>query len=120
MCSFLFEYGCCGYCRIRMWNRIEKNEEKRIRIYPLSYHITIGYGYGYSYHVRIQIFPPLPAPTEAQSSTATWVHLPSFCQRRVVSLEVRVGMWKWLSEFFASVSVSAPNMDIRIRIRIRL
>jgi len=28
MCSFLFEYGCCGYCRILMWNRIEKNEKK--------------------------------------------------------------------------------------------
>ena len=31
---------------------------------------------------------------------------------------LRVGMWKWLSEFFASVIVSAPNMDIRIRIRL--
>ena len=27
---------------------------------------------------------------------------------------VRVGMWKWLSEFFASVSIF--NMDIRIRL----
>ena len=68
MCSFLFEYGCCGYCRIRMWNRIEKNEEKRIQIYPLQYHITIGYGYPYQVRIRIRMqkiritistFPPL-------------------------------------------------------------
>ena len=39
-------------------------------------------------------------------------------QQQVLIWLVRVGMWKWLSEFFASVSVFAPNMDICIRIRL--
>jgi len=44
------------------------------------------------------------ALSKEKNATATWVHLPSFCRSRVVSLEVRVGTWKWLSEFFTSVS----------------
>ena len=38
-----------GYCRIRMWNQIEKINENRIRIYPIYYHIKFEYGYGYLY-----------------------------------------------------------------------
>jgi len=47
------------------------------------------------------------------SSHRLWQSGPPKC-----SCWLRVGMWKWLSEFFASVSVFAPNMDIRIRIRL--
>jgi hypothetical protein len=32
-----------GYCRIQMWNRIEKNNENPIRMYPLYYHIKFEY-----------------------------------------------------------------------------
>ena len=38
-----------AYCRIRMWNQIEKTNENRIRMYPLYYHIKFKYGYGYPY-----------------------------------------------------------------------
>ena len=59
-----------GYCRIRMWNRIEKINENRIRMYPFYYHIKFEYGYGYPYWclngygfriIRISAicFPPL-------------------------------------------------------------
>ena len=59
-----------GYCRIRMWNRIEKTNDNRIRMYPLCYHIKFEYGYGYPYWrlsgygyqiIRISAirFPPL-------------------------------------------------------------
>ena len=37
------------YCRIRIWNRIEKINENRIRMYPLYYHIKFEYGYKYPY-----------------------------------------------------------------------
>ena len=38
-----------GYCRIRMWNRIEKINGNRIRMYLLYYHIKFKYRYGYPY-----------------------------------------------------------------------
>jgi len=38
-----------GYCRIRIWNRIEKINENRIRMYPLYYYTKFEYGYGYLY-----------------------------------------------------------------------
>ena len=37
------------YCRIRIWNRIEKINENRIRMYPLYYHTKFEYGYRYLY-----------------------------------------------------------------------
>jgi hypothetical protein len=37
------------YYRIWMWNRIEKNNKNRIRMYPLYYHVKFEYGYGYLY-----------------------------------------------------------------------
>ena len=38
-----------GYYRIRIWNRIEKINKNRIRMYPLYYHIKFEYEYGYPY-----------------------------------------------------------------------
>ena len=38
-----------GYCRIRIWNWIEKINENQIRMHPLYYHIKLEYGYGYPY-----------------------------------------------------------------------
>ena len=38
-----------GYCRIRIWNRIEKINENRIWMYLLYYRIKFEYGYGYPY-----------------------------------------------------------------------
>ena len=38
-----------GYCRIRIWDRIEKINENRIRMYPLYYYTKFEYGYGYPY-----------------------------------------------------------------------
>ena len=37
------------YCRIRMWNWIEKINKNRIWMYSLYYHIKFEYGYGYLY-----------------------------------------------------------------------
>jgi hypothetical protein len=66
-----------GYCRIRIWNRIEKNTEKRIRIYPFSYHIRNGYEYGYSgYRYRIFGYPfPLSILSETPRSYLHLAHL---------------------------------------------
>ena len=38
-----------GYYRIWRWNRIEKINKNRIRMYPLYYHIKLEYGCGYPY-----------------------------------------------------------------------
>ena len=65
---------CVGYCRIQIWNRIEKINANRIRMYPLYYHIKFEYGYGYPYWclnryeyriIRISgiRFPSLPLTT---------------------------------------------------------
>ena len=66
--------------------------------------------------------PVRPCRARARSRACSGVSVLCFaglkCRVRVfVTMSgVREGMWKWLFEFFASVSVSAPNMDIRIRL----
>lgn len=35
------------FYQMRIWNQIEKNTEKRIRIHPFSMHIKNGHGYRY-------------------------------------------------------------------------
>ena len=46
--------------RIRIWNRIEKSSQSRIRMHPYDIYIKIEYEYGYPYlrfkRIRIQIF----------------------------------------------------------------
>jgi len=70
------------YYRIRIWNRIEKINENRIRMYPLYFHIKFEYRYwypywclnGYGYRIiRISAicFPSLPTVTGWRGTTAT-------------------------------------------------
>ena len=72
-----------GYCRIRIWNRIEKINKNRIRMYPLSCHIKFEYGYeylywcfsGYGYQIiRISAtcFPSLHKTTKRFESRWWW------------------------------------------------
>ena len=76
-----------GYYRIRIWNRIEKINENRIRMYLLYYRIKFEYGYrypycclnGYEYRISAIRFPSLSflSPAHAWACMRTHTQAPS-------------------------------------------
>ena len=62
--------------RIRIWNRIEKSSQNRIRIHPYDIHIKIKYEYRYSYlhfkQIWIQIIQMFSHPNPSLIIFVEW------------------------------------------------